>query len=89
MGSTQQQSLVTAFVPFGGNDFTRATVAQLRQAGHVTKTYVLAQQTAGAIDGAETLVVDAPHSWATMKELAARATTPYALLVLHDAALEL
>jgi hypothetical protein len=91
VGSTQQHqqpSQVTAFVPFSGHEHTRATAAQLRQSGLVGKIHLFAQQPGAPIDG-ETLAVDAPHSWATMKQVVARATTPYALLVLHDTAIEL
>jgi hypothetical protein len=80
---------ITAFVPFSGNDFTRATVAQLRQSGRVTKTYLLAEKMSPAIEGADTIDVDAPTSWSAMKRVVERATTPYALLVLHDTAIEL
>ena len=81
---------IIAFVPYTGRDFTRATVAQLAGSGLVAKTYLLAGGAGAAVEGAETIAVDALHSWATMKQVVARsAATPYALLVLHDTAVEL
>ncbi len=81
-------SPITAFVPFSGNEHTRATVAQLKQSGLVEKVYLLAEHPTSTIEGTETLAVDALQSWATMRQIVDRAATPYALLVLHDTAIE-
>ena len=87
--SQSPQQPITAFVPFTGHDFTRATVAQLRQSGHVRQICLLAGHGSLTIDGTETLVIDAPLAWGAMKQLIARTDTPYALLVLDDTAIEL
>ena len=80
---------ITAFVPFSGQELTRATVAQLKQSDLVEKVYLLAERTTSTIEGTETLAVDALQSWATMRQVIDRAATPHALLVLHDTAIEL
>src|SRR3954447_19068307 len=80
---------MTAFVPFGGHQFTRNTVEQLRASGLVEKVYLLStSDTAGAIEGCETLIVDSLLGSQAMTQIARRAQSELAMLIIHDAPIE-
>ncbi len=80
----------TAFVPYGGSDAAGHTIAQLAGSAIVGKVYVLAPGSAPVpFKGCTPLRVNALNSSATMRKIAAKTVTPYALLVLHDVALRL
>ncbi|HTL29174.1 MAG TPA: glycosyltransferase family 2 protein [Tepidisphaeraceae bacterium] len=80
---------MTAFVPFGGHQFTRNTVEQLRKSGHVEKIYLLTTSAdAGGIEGCEALTVPSLMGSVTMSLVAAYAQTPLAMLIIHDAPIE-
>ncbi|MEK6570261.1 MAG: glycosyltransferase family 2 protein, partial [Bacteroidota bacterium] len=76
---------ITAFLPFGGNDFTRATVNQLEQSGLVEKILLLTAGESGMrIDGCEMLEVRSLLGSETFQLVAEKLTTPYALILIHD-----
>jgi hypothetical protein len=80
---------LTAFVPFGGHQFTRNTVEQLRASGFVEKVFLLStSDTAGGIEGCETLIVDSLLGSQSMSKIARQAQTELALLIVHDAPIE-
>jgi hypothetical protein len=84
-----QKPRFTAFVPYGGNPDTGWTVAQIAGSGLVGKVYLL---TPGNLHvpfkGCSPLRVRSLNAASTMKKIAAKTTTPYALLLLHDTAIE-
>jgi hypothetical protein len=83
------KSQFTAFVPYGGNPGTEHTVEQLAGSGLVEKIYLLTPGTGPVpFKGCFPLRVRSLNAGSTMKKIAARTTTPYALLVLHDLAIE-
>jgi hypothetical protein len=80
---------LTAFVPFGGHQFTRNTVDQLRASGLVEKVFLLStSDTAGGIEGCETLIVDSLLGSQSMTQIARHAKTELAMLIVHDAPIE-
>src|SRR4051812_42589858 len=80
---------MTAFVPYGGHQFTRKTVEQLRASGLVEKVYLLSiSDSAGGIEGCEVLRVDSLLGSGSMSLIARHAQTELALLVIHDAPIE-
>ncbi|HEX7573696.1 MAG TPA: glycosyltransferase family A protein, partial [Bacteroidota bacterium] len=84
-----QKSLFTAFVPYGGNPATGHTVEQLAGSELVGKIYLLTPGNEPVpFKGCSPLRVQSLNAGSTMKKIAAKTTTPYALLVLHDLAIE-
>ncbi len=79
----------TAFVPYSGNSAAERTVAELAGSALVGKIYLL-NPGIGPLPfkGCAPLAVKSPDAGATMRRIAAKTTTPYALLVLHDVAIE-
>jgi hypothetical protein len=79
----------TAFVPYSGSAVTEYTVAQLALSPLVAKVYVLTRGNAPLpFKRCVPLRVQTVNSTSTMKKIAAKTTTPFALLVLHDVAVE-
>jgi hypothetical protein len=80
--------MVTAFIPYLGNEHTRATVGQIRKSGLVRKVCLLA---AGGepIDGCELVQTDLMSSSSTLKLIGEKCETPYALLISEDAPFDL
>ena len=84
-----QKPLFTAFVPYGGNPAAAHTVARLAGSGLVGKIYLLAPGSeAASVRGCSILRVQSLKGSSTMKKIAAKTATEYALLVLHDLAIE-
>ena len=84
-----QKPQFTAFVPYGGHPFTEYTVAQLAGSGMVGKTYILTPGDRPVpFKGCSPLRVQSLTAGSTMKKIAAKTGTPYALLVLHDTGIE-
>ena len=84
-----RRPLFTAFVPYGGNPATVHTVEQLAGSELVGKIYLLTPGNAPVpFKGCPPLRVQSLSAGSTMKKIAAKTTTPYALLVLHDLAIE-
>jgi len=86
---TPENLRFTAFVAYAGSSVSEYTVAQLRGSGMVRKVYLL---TPGFVrvpfKGSFPLRVKSPTSGPTMRMIAAKTTTPYALLILHDVAIQ-
>jgi glycosyltransferase involved in cell wall biosynthesis len=78
---------ITAFIPFSGQQFTKASVEQLQASGLIEKIYLL---TAGAeglsIDGCESLQIDSVTSSQTMQKIAQKSKTHFSLLFLKATA---
>jgi hypothetical protein len=80
---------VTAFLPYGGHDHTRRTIDQLKQSPLVESICLLSTDSAGAApSGCERLAVESLYGSRTMQAIAAKAATPYTLLVIHDTTIE-
>lgn len=80
---------ITAFIPYSGQSFTRATIDQLHVSGLVEKVFLLTSGAEGLrIAGCESLPIDAITSSRTMQQIAKRAKTHYTLFLLHDTAVE-
>ncbi|HUI09310.1 MAG TPA: glycosyltransferase family A protein [Bacteroidota bacterium] len=84
----RSKPLFTAFVPSGAGTGAARTVAQIAASGLVGRTYLLAPPGVPAVEGAAVLRVVSPRDSATMKLIAAKTETPYALLVLHETGIE-
>ncbi|MGB5873226.1 MAG: hypothetical protein WBH56_05855, partial [Bacteroidota bacterium] len=80
---------ITAFLPYSGSGHTRALVERLTASGLVKRIYLLSTgKSGGTIRGCTPLPVDSLHGSQTVRRIAAKAGTPYALFVLHDNELE-
>ncbi|MEK7249728.1 MAG: glycosyltransferase family 2 protein, partial [Bacteroidota bacterium] len=80
---------ITAFLPYSGNHFTKATVEQLQQSGLIEKIHLLTTGTSDLrIEGCESLPIDSVTSSRTMQQMAKRAKTHFTLLLLHDTSLD-
>jgi hypothetical protein len=79
---------ITAFIPYGGNDFTLKTIEQLKSSRLVGGLHLLATAGQGNVEGTEAITVDSLHGTKAMRALVAKVTTPYTLLVLHDTQIE-
>jgi glycosyltransferase involved in cell wall biosynthesis len=81
---------LTVFLPYGGNGHTRRTVEQLRQSPVVERVCLLSTGSVGEpFKGCDRFPVDSLYASRTLRAVAEASTTPYTMLVLHDAALEL
>jgi glycosyltransferase involved in cell wall biosynthesis len=81
---------ITAFIPFSGEYFTKATIQQLQESGLVEKVYLLTTNTSGqSIDGCESLPVDSITSTATIQKITRKGKAYFSLFLLHDAAIDL
>jgi hypothetical protein len=80
---------ITAFVPYSGNQFTKAIVEQLQDSGLVEKIFLL---TTGSdfsvIDRCEFLPVESIISSNTIKQIAKHSKTHFTLFVLHDTSID-
>ena len=83
---SRNRALFTAFVPAG--TAAAGTVAQLAASPLVGRTYLLAPPGAAGVEGAVPIRVASPRAGSAMRRIAAKTETPYALLVLHDTAIE-
>ena len=81
--------LITAFVPYSGNEFTRKTVDQLQATGLVAKVYLLTTgETHVDITGCKALNVDSLFSSQTFRLMTKQCRSPYLLLIIHDTLIE-
>ena len=80
---------LNAFVPYSGNEFTRATVEQIRRSGLVDKIFLLAVTSETNIAGCQTLEVDSVSSSRTIKMMLKNAAGGHALLIIHDTPIEI
>ena len=82
-------SKITAFVPYGGNEFTRDTLSQLRGSGLVGNTFLLTpERVKPGLKGHVSLAVPSILGSETFRLIAQKAKSPYCLLVLHDVCVE-
>lgn len=76
---------ITAFLPYSGKHYTKLTVEQLRHSGVVDRIVLL---TNGPhyhhLDGCETLPVDTFMSNRTLRSIARKLDTHFALMILQD-----
>jgi GT2 family glycosyltransferase len=80
---------VTVFLPYGGQEHTRRTIDQLKQSPLVEKICLLSTPAAGEPPaGCERLAVESLYGSRAMRAIAAKAGTPYTLLVIHDTTIE-
>ena len=80
---------ITVFLPYGGQAHTQRTIDQLRQSPLVESICLLSTGATGAVPaGCRRLAVKSLYASRTMQAIAEKATTPYALLVLHDTTIE-
>jgi hypothetical protein len=80
---------ITAFVPYGGNDFTRDTLTQLRDSGQVGNIVLLTSEgVSPTLKGYASLTVPSLRSSETFRLMSKKATTPYSLMLLRDTAME-
>lgn len=80
---------ISAFVPYGGNEFTRRTLAQLRDSRLVGNIVLLTTEGIGpALKGYPPLTVPSLQAGETFRLMARKATTPYSLIILQDTAIE-
>ena len=81
---------ITAFVPNAGNQAVLGSLDQLRGCDLVERSYVLSGGGHNHVPAdIETIHVDSLTSSQAIAQLAARATTPLLLLVLHDTSLQI
>ncbi len=80
---------ITAFIPYGGSDFTSRTLSQLQDSGLVRNVVLLAMEGAGPVPkGYTSLKVPSLRSSETFQLMTRKASTPYSLLLLRDTAVE-
>lgn len=81
---------ITAFVPFNGKEPTRKTADQLAGSDQVAKVYLLEfGEAAGDIEGCKSVKVNAPFGTEAIRSMVEMCKSPYALLVMDEAAVEL
>ncbi|HMK38334.1 MAG TPA: hypothetical protein VK569_03270, partial [Bacteroidota bacterium] len=87
--TARQTPPFTAFVAYAGSSVSEYTVAQLRASGLVRQVYLLTPASVRVpFKGSIPLRVKSPTAGSTMRMIASKTTTPYALLVLHDVAIQ-
>src|ERR1039457_7008740 len=80
---------LTVYLPYSGHEHTRRTIEQLKQSPLVERICLLSTGSAAkAFEGCDRLAVDSLYGSRTMQTVARKATTPYALLVIHDTTIE-
>ena len=81
---------IDCFIPYAGKEQAEKTVQGLQITGLVGNIHlVTTDPTLETLPGCELLVVDMPHSSATMKAIAQKANTEYTLLYTKETTLEL
>ncbi|MDP4115470.1 MAG: glycosyltransferase family 2 protein [Bacteroidota bacterium] len=79
---------IVAFLPYGGNSFTKKTVDNLLDTGLVKKIFLLTQSDAPKIDGAQIIKTETPFGSKTMQIIAEKAKDEFALLLTNDTLIE-
>jgi hypothetical protein len=80
---------LTVYLPYGGQEHTRRTIEQLQQSPLVERICLLSTGSAAKpFGGCDRLAVDSLYGSGTMQAIAGKATTPYALLVIHNTTIE-
>ncbi len=81
--------LVTVYLPYSGKEHCRRTIDQLKQSPLIQRICLLSTGSATAIPkGCDRLAVSSLYGSQTMQAIAGKTTTPYALLIIHDTAIE-
>ena len=80
---------ISAFLPYSGREHTAALVAQLKASGLVRRIYLLTPDDTPPLGGCHSLRVPDLHGSETIRRIASKASTPAALLLLQDAALQI
>lgn len=82
-------NLITPFIPYSGQHFTKTTVEQLRRTGLVEKIYLLTTSAnVLAIEGCESLSIDSMTSSRAIRQIVKKAKTHYTLFLIHDTSLD-
>lgn len=80
---------LTVYLPYSGQAHTRRMIDQLQQSPLVKSICLLSTAAvAGTVEGCDRLAVSSLYGSRTMQALAQKATTPYALLIIHDTTIE-
>lgn len=77
-------ALITAFLPYSGNDFTKQTVAELKKSSRISKIFLLASNEAQPVDGCEIINVDNPFSSDAVEKISKKTETKYILFLTQD-----
>lgn len=81
-------SLVTAFLPYSGNDFTLQTVDELKKSPLVKKIYLLSQADGTPSGDFDVLKIDSLFSAATIKKIEEKTKTEFSLFLVQDTLIE-
>ncbi len=80
---------LTVFLPYGGKTHTRRTLDQLKASPVVERVCLLSTASVGEpLKGCDRFPVTSLYGSRTLRAVAEASTTPYTMLVLHDAAIE-
>jgi hypothetical protein len=77
-------SLITAFIPYDGNDFTRETVNELLKSELVEKVYLLTQSDQLPIEGTDIIHIENSFSSHTISLISTKVETEYLLFLTKD-----
>jgi glycosyltransferase involved in cell wall biosynthesis len=80
---------ITAFLPYDGHDRISSIVKQLKESGLVRRIYLLTGDDTLPLAGCHRLPVEGLFASETVRRIAAKASTPAALLLLQDGAIEI
>jgi hypothetical protein len=81
---------ITAFIAYDGKASAAVTIQQLRRSGRVSKVFLVGGSVvSGEIDGCQGLRVGSLFGSETLRLLARKSTTPYALLITRDTSVEI
>lgn len=80
---------ITVFIPYAGNDYTQATVADFLKSDVTGKVYLLSTQDAPAIQGADELKVNSLFASDTFVKISEVVDTDYILLIKQDTLIRL
>lgn len=87
---SENMKRITCFIPYPADGSCIDTVRQLQQSGQVSKIYLLAtEERIECPAGCETVCIESLRATSALREIAARADTPYTLLYTKDTPLTL
>jgi hypothetical protein len=82
-------AMITAFLPFSGNDYTQKTINELIKTGLVEKVYLLTQKEVKTkIDNCEVIKIDSLFSTNTIKSLNNHSVTKFILFLTQETLVE-
>jgi glycosyltransferase involved in cell wall biosynthesis len=83
-------AIVTAFIPYSGNEFTRDTIKELRKSDKVGKIYLLGQNIDDShFEDCEIIKTDSLYSSETNQLIAQKSSSDYILYIVKDTKIEL